>query len=218
MNLENSLLWEFFRHCKQNRMAAQWRKANVHNLTHIVNRFDQSLVTVGKKTYGPIELVTWGNTAKLKIGSFVSMANGVRFLLEVEHPLNRLSTYPFKARMHGEEEPLAKGDIIVEDDVWLGCDVTVLSGVRIGQGAAVATGAIVTKDVPPYTIVGGIPAKPIRKRFEDDAIDYLLTLDYDQLTDESIEAHMQELYEPIDGLNRQELEKRFSWFPKKEAT
>ena len=215
MNPEHSLLWEYFRHCKQNRMAAQWRKANAHNLTHIVNRFDQSLVTVGKKSYGPIELITWGNTAKLRIGSFVSMANGVRFLLEVEHPTNRLSTYPFKARMHGEEEPMAKGDIIVEDDVWLGCDVTVLSGVRIGQGAVAATGAIITKDVPPYTIVGGVPAKAIRKRFSDDVIDYLTTLDYSRLGDDMIEAHMAELYEPMDGYTRADLEKRFSWFPKK---
>ena len=215
MNLEHSLLWEFFRHCKQNRMEAQWRKKNAHNLTHIANRFDQSLVTVGQMTYGPIEMITWGHTAKLTIGSFVSIADGVKFLLEVEHPTDQASTYPFKARIMHEEEPRAKGDIIVEDDVWIGYGATVLSGVRIGQGAVIAAGAMVTKNVAPYAVVGGVPAKVIRKRFPEDVCAFLGTLDYGALTEQEIREHQEALYTSLDGMSLEKAQELYSWFPKK---
>ena len=71
-----------------------------------------------------------------------------------------------------------KGDIVVGNDVWIGYEAVVLSGVTIGDGAIIGTRAVVTKDVPPYTIVGGIPAKPIRKRFSDEVISRLLELQW----------------------------------------
>lgn len=69
-----------------------------------------------------------------------------------------------------------KGDIVVGNDVWIGYEAVIMSGVKIGDGAVVGTRAVVTKDVPPYTIVGGVPAKPIRRRFDDEIIDKLLAL------------------------------------------
>ena len=69
-----------------------------------------------------------------------------------------------------------KGDIIIGNDVWIGYDAVILAGVTIGDGAIIGTRAVVTKDVPPYTIVGGVPAKPIRKRFSDEDIALLLEL------------------------------------------
>ena len=71
-----------------------------------------------------------------------------------------------------------KGDIVIGNDVWIGYEAIVLSGVTIGDGAIIGTRSVVTKDVPPYTIVGGIPAKPIRKRFSDEVISKLLELQW----------------------------------------
>ena len=213
--LERSLLWKLLRHIKHNKLYSQWRKANAHNFTTIVNHFDQRLVTVGQKTYGPIEMITWGHTARLEIGSFVSIADGVKFLLEVEHPVDQCSTYPFKARLLNEEEPLSKGDIVVEDDVWLGYGVTVLSGVRIGQGAVIAAGAVVTKDIPPYAIAGGVPAKVIRYRFGEETIRELEKLDYGKLTEEQVRGHLEELYSSLKDLSPEEAGKKLAWFPRK---
>lgn len=82
--------------------------------------------------------------------------------------MSGVSTYPFKRKLfHGGEEAVSKGDIIVGDDVWVGYGATILSGVHIGQGAVIAAGAVVNKDVPPYAIVGGIPAKVIKYRFSE---------------------------------------------------
>ena len=106
-------------------------------------------------------------------------------------------------------EGIGKGDIIVEDDVWIGCRVTVLSGVHIGQGAVVAAGALVTKDVPPYAIVGGVPAKVIKYRFEPEMIEELLKIDYSRVDRSMIQAHADELYQKL------ETKEQLSWLPQK---
>ena len=88
---------------------------------------------------------------------------------------------------------------------------------RIGQGAVIAAGAVVTKSIPPYAIAAGVPARVLKYRFTPPVIDYLLTLDYSQLTEEMIEAHLDALYTDIDGISVNKVEKLFSWFPKKET-
>ena len=119
------------------------------------------------------------------IGKFCSIACGARFLFtSANHSLRSLSTYPFP--LFFEEWGLDKadvtdawdnrGDIVVGNDVWIGYEAVILSGVTIGDGAIIGTRAVVTKDVPPYTIVGGVPARPIRKRFDDRTIAVLLRL------------------------------------------
>lgn len=127
------------------------------------------------------------NGNHLKIGKFCSIACGAKFLFtSANHTMRSLSTYPFP--IFFEEWGLDvknitkawdnKGDIVIGNDVWIGYEAVVLSGVTIGDGAIIGTRAVVTKDVPPYTIVGGIPAKQIRKRFSDDVISELLKLQW----------------------------------------
>ena len=125
------------------------------------------------------------NHDKLIIGKFSSIACGAKFLFNsANHSLSSLSTYTFP--IFFEEWGLDvknitnawdnKVNIVVGNDVWIGYQAVILSGVTIGDGAIIGTRAVVTKDVEPYTIVGGVPAKPIRKRFSDDTIHKLLEL------------------------------------------
>ena len=147
----------------------------------------------------------------LKIGNFCSIANGVTFVLSSEHNINLISTYPFKVLYTkvAESEALSKGDIVVDDDVWIGYGATVLSGVHIGQGAVIAAGAIVTKDVEPYQIVAGVPAKPIKYRFDKELINELLKVDFSALDRETVEKNVNTLYSPL------EKKEQLDWMPKK---
>lgn len=127
------------------------------------------------------------NGDKLKIGRFCSVACGVKFVFtSANHTLRSLSTYTFP--IFFEEWGLDvknitkawdnKGNIIIGNDVWIGYGAVILSGVTVGDGAIIGARAVVTKDVPPYTIVGGVPARQIRKRFDDETIKKLLTLQW----------------------------------------
>ena len=122
---------------------------------------------------------------KLIIGKFCSIACGTKFLFNcANHSLKSLSTYTFP--LFYEEWELEKsnittawdnkGDIVIGNDVWIGYEAVIMAGVHIGDGAIIAARAVVTKDVPPYTIVGGTPAKEIRKRFDAEVIQQLLIL------------------------------------------
>ena len=122
------------------------------------------------------------NHERLIIGKFCSIACGTKFLLNcANHTLKSLSTYTFPLFYEDwnlEKSNVSdawdnKGDIIIGNDVWIGYEAIIMAGVHIGDGAIIATRAVVTKDIPPYTIVGGIPANPIRKRFSDDIIQKL---------------------------------------------
>lgn len=119
------------------------------------------------------------NQDRLIIGKFCSIACGVRFLFNsANHTLKSLSNYTFP--LFFEEWELDKknvtsawdnkGDIIIGNDVWIGYEAVIMAGVHIGDGAVIAARAVVTKDVPPYTIVGGTPARKIRMRFEEETI------------------------------------------------
>ena len=121
---------------------------------------------------------------KLIIGKFCSIACGTKFLFNcANHTLKSLSTYTFP--LFYEEWELEKsnittawdnkGNIVIGNDVWIGYEAVIMAGVHIGDGAIIAARAVVTKDVPPYTIVGGTPAKEIRKRFDAEVIEQLLT-------------------------------------------
>lgn len=117
---------------------------------------------------------------RLHIGSYCSIAGNVRFFLGGEHRMDTISSFPFERHIYNipaeGEDKSSKGPIVVEDDVWIGDSVIVLSGVHIGQGAIIGAGSVVAKDVPPYAIYVGNTV--IRYRFSDDVIDELLQVDY----------------------------------------
>lgn len=118
---------------------------------------------------------------KLIIGKFCQIATGVRFIMNGgNHAMSGYTTFPFRAFGHEWKDvplnPDSKGDTIIGNDVWIGNSATIMPGIKIGDGAIIATNSVVTKDVEPYTIVGGNPAKLIRKRFDDNTIQKLLSL------------------------------------------
>lgn len=131
---------------------------------------------------------------KLKLGSYISIASGCKFYLSGNHDWKRTTTYlnPFKEK--DTEGLLTNGGITIESDVWLGDGVRVMSGVTIGVGAVIASGSIVTKDVEPYSIVGGSPAKLIKKRFDDNTIERLLKSEWWKLPIEEIEKRSDLLF------------------------
>lgn len=139
------------------------------------------------------------NHDRLIIGKFCSIACGAKFLFNsANHTMTSLSTYPFS--LFFEEWKLEKenvieawdnkGDIIIGNDVWIGYNSIILAGVIIGDGAIIGTNAVVTKDVPPYTIVGGVPARFIRKRFNDETIDTLLKIKWWNWSEEKISQNI----------------------------
>lgn len=137
---------------------------------------------------------------KLIIGKFCMIASGVTFIMNgANHLTDSISTYPFaifggdwKDAMEGKNYP-SKGDTIIGNDVWIGCNVTIMAGVSIGDGAIIATNATVVKDVSPYTIVGGNPAKEIKKRFSQEKIQQLLDLKWWDKDIDWITANVQNL-------------------------
>jgi len=182
------------------RLKYEWRSKNKHNNTWPMSVFPIDIVTIGRHSYGPISVAYYGSqNERLIIGDFVSIASQVQFILGGGHEYGYLSTFPFRNRVLFESVPeaLCKGPVVVSDDVWIGAKVTILSGVKVGRGAVVATGSVVVKDIPPYAIVGGVPAKIIRYRFERDIIDKLNTIDFSKFSDIWIRAHIDKLYQPI---------------------
>ncbi|MGM9958608.1 MAG: CatB-related O-acetyltransferase [Erysipelotrichaceae bacterium] len=166
-------------------------------------------VHVGNYTYGDIYVAAENKNCDLYIGNFCSIAGGVKFLLGSDHKTNTISTFPFNYFFFSGTDAITKGDIVIEDDVWLGENAVVLSGVTIGQGAIVAAGAVVTKNVPPYAIVGGVPARVIKYRFDSEMIDKLLEIDYSKLTKEIIEMHSEDLNVELNSASQ------LDWMPKR---
>ena len=142
------------------------------------------------------------NHERLVIGKFCSIACGAKFLFNcANHALKSLSTYTFP--LFYEEWGLEKsnvaaawdnkGDIVVGNDVWIGYEAVIMAGVHIGNGAIIAARAVVTKDVPPYTIVGGVPARPIRKRFDEATIQQLESLQWWNWTPQQLRQHLPDI-------------------------
>ncbi|MFK3798657.1 MULTISPECIES: CatB-related O-acetyltransferase [unclassified Pseudomonas] len=134
--------------------------------------------TVGTGTYGIPEVVEFDDETTLRIGSYTSIAGGVKILLGGGHRIDWISSYPFPAMMKELKDipdyAPSKGDVVIGSDCWICTNATILSGVTIGHGAVVAAGAVVTRDVPPYAVVGGNPCKFIRWRFDETTRERLL--------------------------------------------
>ena len=134
---------------------------------------------IGRGTYGRPQVFSYPNDGQLKVGAYCSIAADVAIFLGGEHHPEWVTTYPFGAlwREHEHpEQPKSRGDVVIGNDVWIGREAMIMSGVTIGDGAVVGARALVAKSVAPYTIVGGNPAKPIRPRFPEDVVARLLAL------------------------------------------
>lgn len=157
------------------------------------------IVTIGEGTYGRPEVPYFkGDTAKVRIGRYCSISAGVTLIPGGNHPLDWVSTYPLRIRYRlpgagSDGHPMTKGDIEIGNDVWIGRSATILSGVRVGDGAVVAAHALVTRDVPPYGIVGGNPAKLIGWRFEEHERDALWRIRWWNWDKETVLARVAEL-------------------------
>ncbi|MCH8622816.1 Vat family streptogramin A O-acetyltransferase [Undibacterium sp. TS12] len=135
---------------------------------------------------------------KLIIGKFCAIARGAKFIMNgANHSMSGISTYPFQIFGNGWEKiPMDfdtlpyKGDTVIGNDVWIGYEALIMPGVNIGNGAIISSRAVVTSDVPPYTIVGGNPAKPLRKRFTDDIIETLEQIAWWDWPVEKISQHI----------------------------
>lgn len=162
---------------------------------------------VGRHTYGQenIHVQRWNDgDGHLLIGSFCSIAQGIIVQLGGNHRVDWISTYPFpffgattwKQAQGIPDFAVSKGDVVVGNDVWIGYGARILSGVTIGDGAVVACGAMVTKDVPPYAIVAGNPAQVKKYRFTEEQISDLLTIKWWNWSDEKINDNVKLLCSP----------------------
>lgn len=169
----------------------KWKKNNSHNNLSITTSnyitLNINKMTCGKGTYGKIQIEFYGaEDEELIIGSYCSIAPGVQIILGGNHVYTYVSTFPFDTFFFNKREKnYTKGKVIIEDDVWIGTDATILSGVKLGQGSIIGAKSVVTKNVPPYAIVVGNPARIIKYRFEDDIIKGLLKLDFNKLNMET---------------------------------
>lgn len=135
---------------------------------------------MGNFTYGKPTVLRWGKESSLTIGSFCSIATGVVIVLDGIHTVDWVTTYPFTAILkefgHLSRPAGTKGSVVIGNDVWIGMDALILSGVTVGDGAVIGAQCVITKDVEPYSIVAGNPANIIRKRFDEKTIDELLKI------------------------------------------
>jgi len=149
---------------------------------------------IGAHTYGRPKVISWEEGTSLKIGKYCSIGPEVTIFLGSEHRTDWVSTYPFP--FFWEEarsipgHPSTKGDVIIGNDVWIGFGVSLLSGVTVGDGAAVGACSVVTRDVPPYAIAAGNPVQVIRYRFDEETIRKLLQIKWWDWPDEKVKENV----------------------------
>jgi len=144
---------------------------------------DDPRIQVGRFTYGSPRFMIWEELESITIGSFCSIADDVVIFAGGEHRLDWVTTYPLRIAfgdpLAGRDgHPATKGTTKIGNDVWIGFGATILSGVTIGDGAVIGARSVVTKDVAPYSVVGGNPAKQLRFRFSDAQITKLLAIEW----------------------------------------
>ena len=144
-------------------------------------------MSTGKHTYGQ-PIVHWANeNAKLSIGNYCSIGGNVNIYLGGNHRIDWISTFPFPISNY-LGHPATKGDVVIGNDIWIGNNVTIMSGVTIGDGVVIANNSHVVKNVEPYSLVGGNPAKLIKYRFTPEQIEKLLEIKWWYWEDDRINA------------------------------
>jgi virginiamycin A acetyltransferase len=190
----------------------KYRRENAHNHTVPLSVFNIEDVIIGKHTYGNLNIKTYSKCAgeKLIIGNYVSIADDVKFILGGNHQITTITSYPLKTFFTNSDlylDATSKGKIVIEDEVWIGYGVIILSGVNIGRGSIIAAGAVVTKDVSPYSIVGGNPAKFIKYRFDEEIRGALSNYSLSEYNELIILENIDEFYKPIDSIQIEKLNK-----------
>lgn len=164
-------------------------------------------VTLGRRSYGDPRIWRWLDDdgtwlgGDVHIGAFCSIAEGVAIFTGGEHNTSWVTTYPVRVMYglegaHHDGHPRSRGDVIIGNDVWLGAESRIMSGVTIGHGAVVGAGAVVDRDVRPYAIVTGNRATEVRRRFDDATVDRLLEMAWWDWPDERIRAEATRLCSP----------------------
>ncbi|MDR2194178.1 MAG: CatB-related O-acetyltransferase [Treponema sp.] len=170
--------------------VAELRKLRERLRQNHRNNYHEDFIQIDDFTYGTPLISYWDDKTTLKIGKFCSIAGGVEILLGGEHRTDWISTYPFNAFIENYKyikgHPHTKGNIIIGNDVWIASNSKIMSGVTIGNGCVIAANAVVTKDMPYYSICGGIPAKIIKQRFSDKIIKKLEEIKWWDWSDEHI--------------------------------
>lgn len=186
----------------------QWRRQNPHNETVWGSGNNFKNIKVGKGSYGTINVQSFQNESeRLEIGNYVSIGQDVVFILGGNHQTKTFTTYPIKAKTiepFSQDDAQTKGAIIVEDEVWIGTHSVVLSGVTIGKGAIVAAGSVVTKNIAPFSVVGGNPARFIKYRIDEELIKKRSKVDLINIPQEKIINNIDLFY---DELSLENLEK-----------
>jgi lipopolysaccharide transport system ATP-binding protein len=165
---------------------------------NLKNEISQNLAVIGKWSYGNPKIYRWNWKNKIYIGKFCSLGPEIKIIIGGNHRTDWVSTSQLPADTFNFEDTFlnaqkiknynySKGDLHIENDVWIGGFSIIFSGVRLGNGSVVAAGSVVTKDVEPYTIVGGNPAKLIKKRFTSKQINFLNSSKWWDLDDKKID-------------------------------
>jgi acetyltransferase-like isoleucine patch superfamily enzyme len=161
-------------------------------------RGEQSkIIITGCHSYGiyGIQIKSWGEGAHLYVGAYCSIGANLKIYLGGNHRTDWITTFPFghmhndafpAGRYHAAEHPVSNGHVIIENDVWIGESTTIMSGVRVGSGSVLAANSVVVKDVEPYSVVGGNPARLINLRFPKEIIQQLLELQWWNYPDDKV--------------------------------
>jgi acetyltransferase-like isoleucine patch superfamily enzyme len=162
-------------------------------------------VSVGRHTYGLSKrnFVQPHASAPISVGAFCSIGPEVLIFGRADHPTGLVSTYPFRTKLlHpevGNADAVTKGPVRIGNDVWIGARAIILSGITVGDGAIIAAGAVVARDIPAYGIVAGNPARLIKHRFAPDIVAALLEIRWWDWADEKIRAFESDFYGPIEA-------------------
>lgn len=198
MNLDR-LAWQLRRRSLARRIpgfSAHWTSYAGANVTFSEFNSLRPRSWLWNASLGRFTYVVGAKVKNANVGAFCSIGPEAIVGGMGRHPTHWLTTHPaFYSRLDPTEASFAKLDFDelptteVGNDVWIGCHAVILDGVKIGDGAIIATGAVVAKDVPPYAIVGGVPAKPIRYRFSDDVVEALLGLKWWNASTQMLREH-----------------------------
>lgn len=142
---------------------------------------------LGKHSYGNINIQTWTRpNVVIKTGAYCSFGGNIKMVIDGNHPTDTFSTYPFSRIFNVPTNNYGKSNPTIGNDVWIGSDAVIYSGVEIGDGAVIAGQSVVTKSVPPYAIVAGNPARVVKYRFDEETIKSLCEVKWWDLPDQFI--------------------------------